>query len=83
MAEMKFEEALKKLEKIVSDLEKENISLDSAFKKFEEGIKLSRICSQRLKEVEKKVEVLVKNDGEEISRKPFSLNRQETIDNRQ
>ncbi|MEA3369244.1 MAG: exodeoxyribonuclease VII small subunit, partial [Candidatus Ratteibacteria bacterium] len=68
MAEIKFEEALKKLEKIVSELEKENIPLDSAFKKFEEGIKLSRICTQRLKQVEKKIEVLVKNDGGEITK---------------
>ena len=74
MAEMKFEEALKKLEKIVSALEKEDISMDSAFKKFEEGIKLSRICTQRLEEVEKKIEVLVKNDAGKISRKPFNLN---------
>lgn len=74
MVEMKFEEALKKLEKIVSELEKENISLDSAFKKFEEGIKLSRICTQRLKEVEKKIEVLVKDDGGKITKKPFNLN---------
>lgn len=73
MAEVKFEEALKKLEKIVSELEKENIPLDSAFKKFEEGIKLSRICTQRLKQVEKKIEVLVKNDGGEITKKPFDL----------
>lgn len=73
MAGMKFEETLKKLEKIVLALEKENISLDSAFKKFEEGIRLSRICTQRLEEVEKKIEVLVKNDGEKITKKPFDL----------
>ncbi len=73
MAEVKFEEALKKLEKIVSELEKENISMDSAFKKFEEGIKLSRICTQRLTQVEKKIEILVKNDGGKITKKPFDL----------
>ena len=48
MAEVKFEEALKKLEKIVEDLERGDLSLDEALKKYQEGIELSRLCSQRL-----------------------------------
>jgi len=77
MSEMKFEEALKKLEKIVSDLEKENITLDSAFKKFEEGIKLSRICTKRLKDVENKIEVLVKNAEGNIKKEPFEIDEED------
>jgi len=48
MVELKFEEALKKLEKIVEDLENGDLSLDEALKKYQEGIELSRICNQRL-----------------------------------
>ena len=48
MAEMKFEEALKKLEKIVDDLESGNLSLDDALDKYEEGIKLSKMCAKKL-----------------------------------
>ena len=46
MAEMKFEDALKKLEKIVAELEGGELSLDEALKKYQEGIELSRACSQ-------------------------------------
>ena len=61
MAEMKFEEALKKLEKIVEDLERGELSLDEALKKYQEGIELSRTCSSKLDSAKKKIDVLVKN----------------------
>jgi len=69
MAEIKFEEALKKLEKIVEDLEKGDLSLDEALKKYQEGIELSRLCSQRLENAKKKVDVLVKNKKGEFELK--------------
>jgi len=71
MAEVKFEEALKKLEKIVEDLEKGDISLDEALKKYQEGIELSRVCSQRLENAKKKIEVLVKGKKGELELKPL------------
>ena len=61
MAELKFEESLKKLEKIVDDLEKGDLSLDEALKKYQEGIELSRLCAQRLENAKKKIEVLMKD----------------------
>ncbi|MDD5156153.1 MAG: exodeoxyribonuclease VII small subunit [Candidatus Omnitrophica bacterium] len=69
MAELKFEEALKKLEKIVEDLEKGDLSLDDALKKYQEGIELSRLCSQRLENAKKKIDVLVKNKKGEFELK--------------
>jgi exodeoxyribonuclease VII small subunit len=69
MAEIKFEEALKKLEKIVEDLEKGDLSLDEALKKYQEGIELSRMCSQRLENAKKKIDVLVKNKKGEFELK--------------
>lgn len=71
MAELKFEEAIKKLEKIVEDLEKGDLSLDEALKKYQEGIELSRVCAQRLETAKKKIDVLVKNKKGELELKPF------------
>lgn len=71
MAEIKFEEALKKLEKIVDDLEKGDLSLDEALRKYQEGIELSRQCSQRLDSAKKKIDLLIKNKKGEFELKPF------------
>lgn len=69
MAEIKFEEALKKLEKIVEELEGGDLTLDEALKKYQEGIELSRICNQRLENAKKKIDVLVKNKKGEFELK--------------
>jgi len=71
MVEVKFEEALKKLEKIVEDLERGDLSLDEALKKYQEGIELSRVCSQRLENAKKKIDVLVKTKKGEFELKPL------------
>lgn len=71
MAEIKFEEALKKLEKIVEDLEKGDLSLDDALKKYQDGIELSRILAQRLESAKKKIDVLAKNKKGEFELKPL------------
>jgi exodeoxyribonuclease VII small subunit len=71
MAEIKFEEALKKLEKIVDELENGELSLDEALKKYQEGLELSRQCSQRLDSAKKKIDVLVKNKKGEFELKGF------------
>ena len=63
MAEVRFEEALKKLEKIVSDLEAGKLSLDESLKKYEEGVRLVAACSKLLEQAQKKVEVLTKKEG--------------------
>ena len=59
----KFEESLQRLEKIVGELEKGDISLDQALELFDEGIKLSGSCRKELEEAEGKVEVLLKRNG--------------------
>ena len=71
MAELKFEEALKKLEKIVEDLEKGDLSLDEALKKYQEGIELSRLCSLRLENAKKKIDILMKNKKGDFELKSF------------
>ncbi|MDP3791266.1 MAG: exodeoxyribonuclease VII small subunit [Candidatus Omnitrophota bacterium] len=71
MAEIKFEDALKKLEKIVDDLESGNLSLDDALGKYEEGIKLSKLCAKKLEVAKKKVEILLKSEDGSVELKPF------------
>ena len=61
--EVEFEVALKKLETIVENLEGGDLSLEAALKQYEEGVRLADICSKRLSEAEKKVEVLMKTSG--------------------
>lgn len=76
MPELKFEEALKKLEKIVADLEAGEMPLDESLAKYEEGIRLSKICSRQLEAAKSKVELLMKAGGKfELS--PFEGSEKE------
>ena len=68
--ELNFEEAMKKLEEIASELEKNDIDLDTSVSKFEEGMKLSKMCSQMLEDAEKKISILIK-DGDSITEEDF------------
>lgn len=64
MAPVKFEQAMARLETIVSELEKGDLSLDDSLRIFEEGIKLSKTCLKMLDDAERKVEILVQDkDG--------------------
>ncbi len=71
MAEIKFEEALKKLEEIVSQLEDGDIPLDESLAKYEEGVRLVRLCQKKLHEAKKKIEILVKTKDGKIKIEPF------------
>jgi len=53
-----FEEALHHLEALVQTMESGDLSLDDSLKAFEEGVKLTRICQQSLKDAEQKVMML-------------------------
>ncbi len=71
MAELKFEEALKKLERIVEDLEKGDLTLDEALKRYQEGVDLARQLGQKLEAARKKIDVLTKNKKGEFELSPF------------
>ena len=60
-----LEKSLADLEELVEELETGDLPLETAMKKFEEGIKLTRGCQTALKEAEQKVEILLKNNGAE------------------
>lgn len=78
---IKFEDALERLEKIVSQLEAGELALDESLKIFEEGIKLSRLCSGKLEEAEKKIEVLMKNKEGQLEKKPLKKGDEEADGN--
>lgn len=72
MAKKKFEEAVAQLESIVEELESGDLPLDKAMKRFEEGIKLSKTCSDTLDEVESRVRILTGETDEGITDAPFA-----------
>ena len=57
--EMSFEEALTELEKVVLELEGGQLSLDESIACYEKGMRLSKICQQKLDESESKVAKLI------------------------
>ncbi len=71
MSKEKFEEALEKLEEIVRRMEAGEMSLEESLKAFEEGIKLSRLCAKKLDEADRRVEILLREEGE-LATKPFA-----------
>ena len=74
MSEIKkdsFEEKLEELEKISMSLERGNISLEEAISTFEKGINLSKECSLKLEEAEKKISILTKDSLGNIKEEEF------------
>ena len=69
--EIAFETALKKLETIVENLENGGLSLEDALKQYEEGVKMADLCTKRLTEAEKKIEVLMKMNPGKFKTVPF------------
>ena len=68
----KFKEALEELEQVVEQLESGELSLEDSLAAFEQGVKLVRYCNQKLTEVEKKIELLVKDKEGNLKLKPFA-----------
>ncbi|MGD2278820.1 MAG: exodeoxyribonuclease VII small subunit [Candidatus Omnitrophota bacterium] len=71
MKDISFEKALEKLEKIVEDLEAGDLSLDDSLKKYEEGIKLVRVCQQKLGNAKERIELLSKDEKGKFKKKAF------------
>ena len=71
MAKQTFETAMNRLESIVHELESGDLTLDEALKRFQEGVKLSKFCSNKLDETEKKVSILLKDEEGNVQAEPF------------
>ena len=71
-----FEEKMKKLEEIATELEKGDLDLDTSVSKFEEGMKLSKECSEMLEKAEKKITMLIKGENGELAEENFVQNEE-------
>lgn len=71
MQNLSFEKAMKRLEEIVQALEGQDMPLENALKKFEEGIEMSKFCSKKLEETEKKITILLADRQGRMTEKPY------------
>ncbi len=72
MAKKTFELAMKQLEQIVQDLESGDMPLEKAIKTFEDGIQLSKFCSEKLDETEKRITILMQRSDGKLSETTFA-----------
>jgi exodeoxyribonuclease VII small subunit len=77
MAKFTFEQALERLEQIVCQLENGSLGLDDSLKIFDEGIRLTQLCTKKLEESEKRIQILLKNGQGEKSLQPFTIGEEE------
>jgi exodeoxyribonuclease VII small subunit len=71
MKKEQFEDYLTQLEKIVAELEEGNLSLEESLNRYETGIKALKKCYEVLDNMEKKIEMLVKDEKGFLQPKPF------------
>jgi exodeoxyribonuclease VII small subunit len=71
--EKPFEQSLADLEQIVAQLEAGDLPLEDSLKLFEEGIRLSRTCRERITEAERRIEVLMRDSSGELNTKEISF----------
>ena len=73
MTEIKFEKAMSRLENIVDELERGDLDIDKSLEIFEEGIKMSLLCSKKLNEAEAKIEKLTKGKTGDLITELFPM----------
>ncbi|MBA2173645.1 exodeoxyribonuclease VII small subunit [Halobacillus locisalis] len=72
--ELSFEEAMKQLEELVEKLEAGDVPLEKAIQYYQEGMKLSKVCNEKLGHVEKQMQQILNEHGE---LEPFSIQEDE------
>jgi exodeoxyribonuclease VII small subunit len=78
MQEPTFEESLKRLEEIVTELEGNKLALEQSLQVFEEGVKLVRFCAGRLDEAERRIEILLADKDGQVRVEPFPEEPEDT-----
>ena len=73
---LNFETAMKQLEEIANQLERNDLDLDKAVEKFEEGMKLSKKCSEILENAEKKITILINDGKDNFNEEEFNNNKE-------
>jgi exodeoxyribonuclease VII small subunit len=71
MAQPTFETAFKQLERIVAELESGDPPLETAIRKFEEGMRLARLCGRKLDETERRISVLMETEDGRLEERPL------------
>ena len=71
---MSCEEAMKRLDEITEELSREGVSLDRSLALYEEGVKLARVCNEKLEDTERKIKMLQISHSGEVSEKDFIPN---------
>ncbi len=71
MAKKSFEQAMEQLEKIVEELEAGDLPLEKAMQKFEEGMQLTKFCTRKLDDTEKKIDLLLRDKEGNVVEQPF------------
>jgi len=73
MSDIKFEDALARLEQIVDTLESGKLPLEDSLKAFEEGVVMARHCARYLEAAEKRIELLTKDESGLLRTDPLEL----------
>jgi exodeoxyribonuclease VII small subunit len=66
-----FETSLEELERIVRELEQGELTLEKSLELFEQGVKLSRECQERLSQAERRIEILMRDNQGRAAVRPF------------
>jgi exodeoxyribonuclease VII small subunit len=66
-----FESSLEELERIVRELEQGELTLEKSLELFEQGVKLSRECQERLNQAERRIEILMRDNQGRATVRPF------------
>ena len=77
MTDIKFEDALQRLELIVDQLEAGNLALEESLKVFEEGVGLARRCAKYLDEAEKRIEILTRDQNGLLTTESLAIDEDE------
>ncbi|MFH1395652.1 MAG: exodeoxyribonuclease VII small subunit [Candidatus Omnitrophota bacterium] len=72
MKDISFEKAMENLEQIVEKLETGNLPLETLLKQYEDGIKLVRICREKLNNAKGRIRILIKNEDGDFEKESFN-----------
>ena len=74
--EINFEDAMKELEEIANKLEKNDLDLDKSVEIFEEGMNLSKKCSEILENAEKRITILLNDGKDNLTEENFTTDQE-------
>jgi exodeoxyribonuclease VII small subunit len=77
---LSFEKALERLQEIVAELEDPEKGLEASLELFEEGVALSRFCRSRIDEIQKRVDVVLKETPEGLATGPLDEELEDDLD---